>query len=68
MPGQRISVTLDTKSANRLERLSSDDEESKSAVIRRGLALEDLFREVTDEGGKIFVKRLDGTIAEVVRP
>lgn len=68
MPGQRISVTLDTKSVNRLERLSSDDEESKSAVIRRGLALEDLFREVADEGGKILVKRPDGTIAEVVRP
>jgi hypothetical protein len=68
MPGTRISVTLDTKSTDRLNRLSSDDEESKAAVIKRGLALEDLFRDVTSEGGKILVKRADGSIAEVVRP
>jgi hypothetical protein len=68
MPGTRISVTLDSKSADRLSRLSSGDEESKASVIKRGLALEDLFREVSGEGGKILVKRADGTIAEVVRP
>jgi predicted transcriptional regulator len=64
----RTSVTLDPRSAKRLEKLSADDEDSKSAVIRQALALEDLFREVNGEGGKMLVKRSDGTIAEVVRP
>jgi len=69
MPGTRVSFTLDQKSADRLERLSSDGDESrKSDVIKQGLALEDLFRRVSDEGGQILVKRPDGTIAEVVRP
>lgn len=64
----RLSVTLDQRSENRLARLASDDEESKAGVIRSALALEDLYREVTAEGGKFFVKRSDGSIAEVVRP
>ena len=63
----RFSVTFDAKSAERLDRLAADDQ-GKAEVIRQALALEDLYRQVTAQGGKLLIQRSDGSIAEVVRP
>lgn len=63
----RFSVTFDSRSSERLERMASDDE-GKAEVIRQALALEDLYRQTVSTGGKLLVQRADGTIAEVVRP
>lgn len=63
----RLSVSFDPRSAERLERLSGD-EQGKAEVIRDALELEDLYREAVSGGGKLIVQRPDGSIAEVLRP
>jgi hypothetical protein len=67
MPGTRFSITFDPRSAQRLDRLAGDDQ-GKAEVIRQALALEDLYQDVKEKGGKLLVQRPDGSVAEVVRP
>lgn len=40
----RLSITFDSRSTERLERMVGDDEEKQAEVIRQALALEDLYR------------------------
>jgi len=63
----RLSVSFDQKSAERLDRLSGDDQ-GKADVIRDALELEDVFREVTQGGGRLIAQRADGSVAEILRP
>jgi hypothetical protein len=67
MANNRLSVTFDRRSSERLDRLASDDQ-GKADVIREALALEDLYRDITSKGGKMLVQRADGSIAEIIRP
>jgi len=63
----RFSVTFDSRSTERLERMAQDDE-GKAEVIRQALALEDLYRQTISSGGKVLIQRKNGTVAEVIRP
>ena len=66
-PAARFSLTLDLTAAERLDRLAGDDE-AKAELIGQALALEDLYRQVAAQGGRLLIQRSDGSIAEVVRP
>jgi hypothetical protein len=64
----RFSVTFDTFSTERIERMAGNDDAKKADIIRHALALEDLYRQTLRDGGQFFIRRADGTIAEIVRP
>jgi hypothetical protein len=66
-PAPRFSLTLDLKAAERLDRLAGDGQ-AKAELIGQALALEDLYRQVTAQGGCLLIRRSDGSIAEVERP
>jgi hypothetical protein len=67
MATYRLSVSFDPRSAERLQRLAPSDGD-KATIIREGLALADLYHDITAKGGKFLMQRPDGTIAEVVFP
>jgi hypothetical protein len=64
---RRFSVTFDERATAKLERLAGDDAEKKAEFIRQGVALEEIRRQTVREGGNIFIRRSDGSIAEIVR-
>lgn len=64
---RRLSVSLDERSAERLQRWAPNDGE-KAAIIREGLVLADLYHDITAKGGKFLMQRSDGSIAEIVLP
>ncbi len=67
MAAYRLSVSFDPRSAERLQRLAPNDGD-KATIIREGLALADLYHDISAKGGKFLMQRPDGTIAEVVLP
>jgi len=67
MAAPRLSVSFDPRSAERLERLATDDQ-GKADVIREALELEDMYRDATSSGGRLLVQRPDGSVAEILRP
>ncbi len=67
MAAPRLSVSFDPRSAERLERLATD-EQGKAEVIRDALVLEDMYRDATASGGRLLVQRPDGSVAEILRP
>ena len=64
----RWSVTFDTASTERIERMAGHDNYKKAEIIRHALALEDLYRKTLKNGGQFFIRYADGSVGEIVRP
>ena len=62
----RLNLSLSPQVRERLYRLRKTTQAGSAAdVVAKALAMYDYFVEATGNGGKMFVKRIDGSVVEV---
>jgi hypothetical protein len=61
----RLTVDLNARDAERLERMATDRQETKADILRASLRLLECVKGNHDEGSTLIIRRPDGTLEQI---